>query len=548
MRCLGLLLVLFFVPGGFSAWGDGGSLTVTAREEAGGEPTISRFELFRSDSPTRTMPVRKTVPAGIGVVLDRNLDLSLPDATYLFRLIRGPEYRIISGTFTLERTSLDTHHVDLPRMIHMLEKGWISGDCGVPPSPASMPLRMAAEDLHLAASLGHVDAKPVPGRDTSDPILHEPVWIREDPFAVDGLILYGMDKGNSDEADTPRNNIKLPIEWLVASDRVEGARVAIENPFAWPLPVWLASERVDGIFILGDWLRLDRKVPSVRDGRGPQGATVSDGKVVGRWAERIYWNMLEAGLRIPPLAGSGDDSGKTPIGYNRLYVAALGQSAASSDPLDVTPVATPDQWWQAAWQGKSVATNGPLLCPKLAGEIPGHVFRGNDQEVLVLQPELNLAVRDPVDYLEVIHNNRVHYSARLDEFAKAGGVIPPIHAKESGWVTIRVVTLFEDHFRAAMQRPLVHRVPRRAAHHRSKRHVLSGLVGRLRGSSQEVAAAGAASACSLRPGGTRFLAASLRAGDPLRTDVARLGKRPGASSRFVLPKRRCVALPRFMPI
>ncbi len=64
-----------------------------------------------------------------------------------------------------------------------------------------------------------------------------------------------------------------------------------------------------------------------------------------------------------------------------------------------------------------------------------------------------MAVRDPVDYLEVIHNNRVHYSARLDEFAKAGGVIPPIHAKESGWVTIRVVTLYEDHFRAAMSAP-----------------------------------------------------------------------------------------------
>jgi len=163
--------------------------------------------------------------------------------------------------------------------------------------------------------------------------------------------------------------------------------------------------------------------------------------------------MLEAGFRIPPLAGSGDDSGDTPIGYNRLYVAASATRDDSDHPLDVAPVTSSEAWWNAAWNGQSIATNGPLLCPKLAGEIPGHVFRGGDQEVLVLQPELNLAVRDPVDYLEVIHNNRVHYSARLDEFAKAGGVIPPIHAKESGWVTIRVVTLFDDHFRAAMSAP-----------------------------------------------------------------------------------------------
>jgi hypothetical protein len=174
---------------------------------------------------------------------------------------------------------------------------------------------------------------------------------------------------------------------------------------------------------------------------------------VGRWAERIYRNVLEAGLHIPPLAGSGDDCGDTPVGYNRLYVSQSSTRNDSPNPMDVVPVSTSDQWWESAWQGKSVATNGPLLCPKLAGEIPGHVFRGGDQEVLVLQPEVNLTVRDPVDYLEVIHNNQVHYSARLDEFAKAGGVIPPIHAKESGWAIIRVVTLYEDHFRAAISAP-----------------------------------------------------------------------------------------------
>jgi hypothetical protein len=94
-----------------------------------------------------------------------------------------------------------------------------------------------------------------------------------------------------------------------------------------------------------------------------------------------------------------------------------------------------------------------LLRPVLGGKLPGHVFRAGSGEVLRLQPELNLAVRDPVDYLEVIHNNRVHYSARLDEFAAAGGEIPPIMAEESGWVLIRVLTLHEEHYRAAISAP-----------------------------------------------------------------------------------------------
>lgn len=119
---------------------------LSVSDEETGEPTITRTELHRADAPGKRVVVRKTVPAGIGFVLDQEVELSLSDAAYQFRMIRGPEYRIISGTFTLEKTSLDEHAVALPRMVDMLAKGWTSGDCCVPASPYSLPLRMAAED------------------------------------------------------------------------------------------------------------------------------------------------------------------------------------------------------------------------------------------------------------------------------------------------------------------------------------------------------------------------------------------------------------------
>jgi hypothetical protein len=207
------------------------------------------------------------------------------------------------------------------------------------------------------------------------------------------------------------------------------------------------------VFVLGDWLRLDRKVLSVKDGRPVAGPSLGGATSVGRWAERIYWNMLEAGVRIPPLAGCGDQGRTTPVGYNRLYVADPLDDDQPGGMLEASPVPSDQRWWQAAWRGQSVATNGPLLRPTLGGKLPGHVFSATSGEVLQLTPELTLTVRDPVEYLEVIHNSRVHYSARLDEFARQGGMIPPLHVKESGWVTIRVVTQFEDHFRAAMSAP-----------------------------------------------------------------------------------------------
>jgi hypothetical protein len=438
----------------------GGSLTVSVREESDDQPLITRVVIRRAENPNQRVVVRRTVPAGIGFVVDRSAEFSLANGQYQFRMIRGPEYRIISGNFALERTSLDDHAVALPRMVNMLQEGWTSGDCCVPASPYSLPLRMASEDLHLAGVLGHMDAKPIAGRSDDEPPENEPSWIDERATHEHGLVFYRfggtppMDANEPEPAKLGADSgiAALPVERLVKQGASDEVRIAVENPFAWQLPVWLASGQLDGFFLLGDWLRLDRRIVSITDGRGPQGVTTGGNKAIGRWAEQIYWNLLEAGFRIPPLAGSGDQANATPVGYNRLYVGEPSQDDASGK-LDVRPVASQQQWWEAAWRGQSVATNGPLLRPRLGNEIPGHVFKATAGEVLQLQPELQLAVRDPVEYLEVIHNGKVHYSARLDEYAKAGGMIPPVMAKESGWVTMRVVTLYEDHFRAAMSAP-----------------------------------------------------------------------------------------------
>ena len=373
------------------------------------------------------------------------MELNLNDGAYAFRMVRGPEYRVVTGTFVMERTSSDAHAVRLPRTIHMIEKGWTSGDCCVPASKHSVALRMASEDLHVASVLGHVKANPIPYRENDDPIRHEPCWIREDSVHHDGLVAYG---------DSVPDTKLLPSAWLAAGvKREDDLRIAIENPFAWPLPVWLASGQVDGFFLLGDWLRLDQQIRRIPDGRGPDRARAKSPHAIGAWAYEIYINMLEAGLRIPPLAGSGNDGVRTPIGYNRLYVSQPLTASSRGGNEQVTAVTSNDSWWKAAWSGHSVATNGPLLRPSLGGKLPGHVFTASTGETLQLRPVLSLTTRDPVEYLEVIHNGQVHYRARLDEFAKAGGMIPPITFDQSGWVMIVVQTQYKDHFRAAISAP-----------------------------------------------------------------------------------------------
>jgi hypothetical protein len=448
---------------------DGGILNFSLTDETSDQPVISRMELWRPDAQTRSakrrersgrdaesmtlMPVRKTVPAGIGFVLDRQIAFDLPDGAYQFKIVRGPEYRIIRGEFSLEKTSLDDHHVLLPRMVDMHSEGWVSGDCLVPRSDYNLPLRMVSEDLHVAAVNGDVTPRPIAGRtsdeSTFDTIDDQPRWIRTDATVHDGLVIYNADASTESANDTAGK--PLPVESLLIAASDPQCRIAIENPFAWPLPVWLATDRIDGVFVLGDWLRLDRKVVRVRDGRPVQNLIRGHEQAVGQWAETIYHQMLEAGLHVPPLAGSGDDCGKTPVGYNRVY--AHQQSEQNESSMGTAAGNPMRPWWDATFSGRSCVTNGPCLRPKLDGQLPGHVFHAQNGDVLTLRPELQLAVRDPVDYLDVIHNGVVRYSARLDEFARAGGQIPPLEIKESGWVMVRVVTAYPQHLRAAWSAP-----------------------------------------------------------------------------------------------
>ena len=460
MKFCGKILIIVLSFGGLAAWTNvcdaaGGTLTIMLEDESTEQAVISRVEILRGAAPAgkreKQMPIRQTVSAGIGIVVDRSVLLELPDGPYRFRIVRGPEYRVVGGTFSLEKTSLDEKTVRLPRMVDMAAEGWLSGDCCVVPSSASVPLRMASEDLHVAAVLGERPAKPIPHRDSKDAIDHHPTWIRTDVTHREGLVYYGLGEQDSKAID----GAETPLEYLAAASNSinhPGLKIGIENPFAWELPIWLASGKVDGMFVLGDWLRLDRRILSIRDGRALQSFSLGEPTQLGRYAERIYRHALDAGIALVPLAGGGDQSAKTPIGYNRLYVTSKASGYDGSVESPTSPTSA-DQWWSGVWSGVSVATNGPLLRPLIAGQLPGHVFQGRTGEAIRLKPELNLAVRDRVDYLEVIHNNQIHYSARLDEFAQAGGDIPAIEAKESGWVILRVMTLHGEHYRAAITAP-----------------------------------------------------------------------------------------------
>jgi hypothetical protein len=218
--------------------------------------------------------------------------------------------------------------------------------------------------------------------------------------------------------------------------------VELTRPWELHVPVMLATENIDSIQLLSEHLKPLKALPLSATIRNPDGLRFKGKKGLGRLAEHIYWQMLEAGLRIPLTAGSGfNPVGDTMLGYNRVY--AFFEQSMTPDP---------QSWWKQVKSGATLVTNGPLMVPSVNGLPPGSTQVGYRGQPIPLDIELDLTVRDPVEYLEVVFNGQSLYQARLEDHARRGS-FPPLAISESGWLLIRVVTEHEESYRMTSTSP-----------------------------------------------------------------------------------------------
>ncbi len=179
--------------------------------------------------------------------------------------------------------------------------------------------------------------------------------------------------------NSPSSQLIVQAKKQAIDDSALPVHVEIQELWARDLPVWLASGRIDSVQLLSDHLTIEGKAASeVKPLVMPEG-NFKGGRAGGRIVEQIYFQMLEAGLRIPLTAGSGFAKTPSPLGYNRVY-ALIGN-------------ASNETWWQAIRAGNSFVTNGPLLRVNANGMPPGHVFQSN--EAIELDVGVVLTVADP---------------------------------------------------------------------------------------------------------------------------------------------------------
>jgi hypothetical protein len=434
--------LLTAIPNRIEAANDG-QLALTVVDRATGKPIACRMHLKNAAGRPR---LPKKVPAWDDhFVVPGQIVLKLPTGNYTFEFERGPEYKIVTGHFTIANFADDSKQVEMVRGADMAAEGWWSGDLDVRRPVKEIELLMQAEDLHVVplVTWGNDHNSWTSGGLPKDPL----VRFDENRFCYllgaqhvrPGGTLYYFNLSTLLKLGPPTAEFPPILNVLEKVRAQPGVWVEASKPFWWDVPMLVALGQLDSIQVAHNHLGRTKSIPNEADGK-PRDAKRFPGMLGNAlWSQQIYFHLLNCGLRIPPTAGSGSGVTTNPVGYNRVYVHV-------EDEL------TYEKWWENLRAGRVMLTNGPLLRPTVRGELPGHVFQIEKGKAEEFELGLTLSIREPVTYLEIIKNGHVVQEIRFEDYRQSGK-LPKIRFDSSGWFLLRVVGEQSKTYRFGMTGP-----------------------------------------------------------------------------------------------
>lgn len=446
-----LVLLLAALP----AFAANEQLEIRVVDKDTGQPLAARMHLKNA----RGAPVRppKAPFWKDHFVFDGVIVLELVQGMYTFELETGPEYRLQTGHFEINRGATDTKTVEMSRFVEMKKEGWWSGELHIHRPPQDIELLMRAEDLHIGPVITWWNKQDLyKDKRRPDELLvqfdgdrYYRLLAGEDEREGGALLYFNLDEPLAISAAS--REFPSPMKFLLeARERPAGKsrlHIDVEKPFWWDVPVWVASGQIDTIGLANNHQHRDGMMDAEAWGRPRPAGRFSDPLGNARWSQYIYYQLLNCGLRIPPSAGSASGVLPNPVGYNRVYVHC-------GEKLDW------DAWWDNLRLGRVVVTNGPMLRPRVygpggpqEGALPGHVFKADEGKPIELDVALDLGTRDKIDYLEVVKNGKVVHEVRLEEWKDRKGHLPPVEFTESGWMLVRAVSNNAKTYRFASTGP-----------------------------------------------------------------------------------------------
>jgi len=428
-------------------------LRVEIRDASSGSVVPARVYLFDRQGklhvPERAIVYRKHQEEHF--ISGGSFDLALPARGYTLAVERGPEYHPWSEELRLAEGETKQIEVELKRWISMNKRGWYSGDLHNHRKPEEMPDLLAAEDLNLA------------------PTLTDWIWeerpISKPPATTEAIRRVGATRAYSVlDKEVERLNhgpgavdllgLKTPIpfegNWLYPPNdtfcrlaHAQGGYVDAEKITWRDVPALVAFGHVDfagvvhnhfnrhGVELETDqWGMAPKDRPEYNTPRG-----------MALWTLDVYYRFLNCGFRLPVSAGSASAVKAAPLGYNRVYVH-----------LD-RPFSYED-WFHALKDGRSFATNGPMLFLKVNGRLPGSAVELPEGKTSRVKIEAEVQSARPLESLEVLYKGRVVRRAQPSPSARHFQLRLDLPVGETGWIAARAFEQPDKTIRYAQTSPI----------------------------------------------------------------------------------------------
>lgn len=380
-------------------------------------------------------------------VCEGNATLTVPKGNYKYVVERGKEFTPEHGSFEIQNTDAKIT-VTLKRAIDMAARGWYSGELHVHRAVEEIPLHLRAEDLHVAPvitwwngrNLWNSQPLPKTTRHTVDGNRFYDVMSGEDEREGGALMYYGLKKplplpgGKGQFPEFPS-----PMKFVAMARQHDDVWIDLEKPFWWDTPVWLASGQINSVGLANNHMCRSQMYETEAWGRPRDAKRLPPPRGNGLWTQEIYYHILNAGLRIPPSAGSASGVLPNPVGYNRVYVHT-GEKFSW------------DAWWSGLRRGRSFVTNGPLLICKVNGKLAGDTFVAETGKKTAIDLDIVIHSVDRVPAVEVVWNGKVVKSISIPD-RTATGLTAKVEVEGPGWLLVRAITDRKDTFRFASTAP-----------------------------------------------------------------------------------------------
>ncbi|HRK33465.1 MAG TPA: CehA/McbA family metallohydrolase [Candidatus Hydrogenedentes bacterium] len=377
-------------------------------------------------------------------VIPGDATVEVPEGYYRYTIEKGPEYTRVSGAVRVDATG-GAVHVQLARIVDMPARGWWPGDLHVHRAPEQIEALMLAEDLHVAPVITWWNTRnywkdrplPEPSLRQFDSNRFYHLMGGEDERNGGAFLYFNLDRPLEITGYDKDYPVPFAGGMRREGDSESKAWVDLEKPFWWDVPAALAYGIGDSIGLANNHMCRSSMYESEAWGRPRDTVRLPAPRGNGYWSQEIYYSILNAGLRIPPSAGSASGVLPNPVGYNRVYVHLDG------------PIKW-DAWWDGLKSGRSFVTNGPMLMVKANDAYPGEVFRDGKEISIAISAEI--IAQETIPYIEVIKNGALHHSVPFDVWKKSGS-LGTLHFDESGWFMVRCITDNPKTFRFASTAP-----------------------------------------------------------------------------------------------